>query len=216
MQFNYVLCYLDTNRKVTSYNLWENGISAFKNATFYKEWKRIKKLDPCRFEETIPYIKDSIMEKTRVITCFENFMKGQLILDEFLVHKISKKHKQLKKDQEDRPVKVSELEDDETFKYLNLKEKQDFDWSDFTIPFLWMIRDRYQDKINLPTDIIETLKFINSERNHLHFISSVNFRWGSPVVEQYEQIIHFVDETMSSCLESLKHSLESIRKKKRP
>jgi len=212
LQFDYVLCYYETNKKVAAFNLWDNGITAFRNAVFYKEWDRIGKLNPYNFAESIPYIKDSIIEKTRIITCFENFIKGQLILEEVLVHKVSAKHKQLASQQMERPIYTSELVDEDTFKYLDTKDLRKFDWTDFTIPFSWMMKESYQSKINLPPEILEALKSINAERNHLHFMNSVDFTWGPPIVEQYDSLINFVDTIMISCLDGLKQTLDDLKR----
>ncbi|MDH3610103.1 MAG: hypothetical protein OEQ24_12795, partial [Gammaproteobacteria bacterium] len=110
-----MLCYFDINRKQNAYNLWDNGITAFQNATFYKEWDRIKTLDHQNLDELLPLIKDSITEKTRIITCFENFMKGHLLMQDILVHRVSNRHKSIQKQQEDRPIYVREVKDEDTF-----------------------------------------------------------------------------------------------------
>jgi hypothetical protein len=215
IQYNYVLCYFQTNRKVTAYNLWDNSITTFRNSIFYREWERIKQLNPLNFEESVPYIKDSITEKTRIILCFENFIKGQLILNDVLVHRISKKHKNLKQQQEDRPVFLNELADENTFKYLDTKDQIQFDWTNFTLPFSTLTKENYQRIVNLPDEILTVLKDINTERNNLHFLSSLEFTWGQPVIEQYERLISFVDEVIEPNLLSLQGTLEELRNKKR-
>lgn len=214
LQFNFILCYLQDNKKIAAFNLWENGITAFRNATFYKEWERIKILDPYNIKEVVPYIKDSIIEKTRIIICFENFIKGQLILEEILAHKVSAKHKQLSRQQAERPIYLSEVSDEETFKHLDTKDALKLDWTHITLPFTWMMKDSYQRKINLPLEILTTLKSINDERNHLHFMSSVDFTWGPPIVEQYDGLINFVDGIMMPCLHGLKQTLDELGRKK--
>jgi len=136
-------------------------------------------------------------------------------LNDVLVHRISKKHKNLKQQQEDRPVFLNELADENTFKYLDTKDQIQFDWTNFTLPFSTLTKENYQRIVNLPDEILTVLKDINTERNNLHFLSSLEFTWGQPVIEQYERLISFVDEVIEPNLLSLQGTLEELRNKKR-
>ena len=123
--------YHKNNQKIAAINLWFNGFSILHGATVVKGFDVYKKLEftktnPPDFEFLKPYINDSLMDKTRIITCFENFMKGTLILNDFVVHQLTDKNKTLKYQQQERPLKINEV--------FNSSSFSDFNW---TKPKTW-------------------------------------------------------------------------------
>jgi len=80
----FVSCYLNDNKKIAAFNLWQDGLLILTKAKFFQQWDELKTLDPTDKSKILPFIHESIIDQTRIIICFENFMKGQLILNGFL------------------------------------------------------------------------------------------------------------------------------------
>jgi len=168
----FVSCYLKDNKKIAAFNLWQDGLLILTKAKFFQQWDELKTLDPTDKSKILPFIHESIIDQTRIIICFENFMKGQLILNEFLVHQLSDRHPKLKQLQKKRPINIDEVINEKTFKNLSTKPKSKFDWTEYTLRISTLFSQKYQEILNLPPGILSFLEEINSKRNKLHFFDS--------------------------------------------
>ncbi len=210
--------YHDYNRKVAALNLWVNGYRIFRGATIVKNFDIYKNIPYSK--ETRPdintlysFVADNIIDHTRIITCFENFMKGFLLLNNCVVHKLSNKNKMLKNAQMNRPIIVDELFSESSFKNFVQDKPEQWETTSNTVNFSWLLKPEYQKIINLPADIFSIIKDINDERNNLHFISVESFQFGKPTIDKYAKIIDFVEKIIYSSINELKQNLDIIKRK---
>ncbi len=206
------------NQKVAAINLWENGLKILHGATIVKSFDiyqnvQFSETRPPDFETLMPFINDSLMDATRVTTCFENFMKGILILNDCVVHKLTNKNKALKNEQVNRPIKVTEVFVVKSFSSFDPTKPELWETSFQTLNFSWMLKPKYQSIINLPTDILSIIMSINEERNKLHFISADEFQFGKSTIEKYSKIIAFANTTIMKCILDLDGNMKEMLEK---
>ena len=204
--------YNRTNGKVIATNLWSNGVRIFKNATCIKNFNQLKEIPytskiPPNIDLVMPFLEDNIMDKVRIITCFENFMKGLLILNNCIVHRISDKHKPLSNKQKKTPIKILEVFTIHSFARSENPVIQS-DTNENTINFSWMISPEYQNIIQLPKDILDIITEINKERNRLHFISQDKFYHGKTIIANLEILINFVEDVIKPRIKDLDDSMK--------
>lgn len=203
------------NQKIAAINLLVNGFKILHGATIVKRFDTYRnvqftKTQPPDFESLMPFINDSLMDDTRIIICFENFMKGILILNDCVVHKLTSKNKALKYEQQKRPLKITEVFNATSFSNFDPTKPELWETSFQTLNFSWMLRKKYQAIINLPTEILSIITDINEERNKLHFISVDNFQFGNPTIDKYSKIIHFTNTTIKKSILDLDSNITEI------
>jgi hypothetical protein len=214
-KFFHLFCYYSaTNSKVAAINLWLNGVRIFNNATCIKHFTELNNInfsqtEPPNLNQLFPFIDDNIIDNTRIVICFENFMKGVLMLNGFIAHVLSLKHKQLKKQQKNRPIKTDEVFIETSFKAVNTKEVNELDICNTTLNFSVLLKPEYQKIINLPLDILEFLKEINSIRNRLHFMSNSSYFIGKDTLINIEKIIKFAQNVIIPRTVDLQQHLNS-------
>ena len=205
--------YRESNQKIAAINLWTNGYKILHGATVVKGFDIYKNVEftethPPDFEILSPFINDALMDDTRIITCFENFMKGLLILNDCVVHKIIRKP--LKYEQIERPIKIPEVFTEISFANFDKTKPELWETSFQTLNFSWMLKPNYQAVINLPKDILTIITAINEERNKLHFIKTELFQIGKPTIEKYSKIIEFANTTIRDCILNLDSNLKQM------
>lgn len=217
---NFFINYINTfayfhtnNQKIAAINLWINGFNIFYGATVVKGFDTYKSVEftetqPPDFEVLSPFINDSLMDDTRIVTCFENFMKGILILNDCIVHKLNKKP--LKYDQQVRPIRISEAFTEFSFTSFDGAKPELWETSFQTLNFSWMLKPTYQAIINLPTDILSNITTFNEERNKLHFIKMNQFQFGKPTIDKYSKVIEFVNTTIKKCILDLDGNMKDM------
>jgi hypothetical protein len=219
-----VFAYYDKrNQKVSTINLWFNGYRILYGATIVKNFETYKNMptgpdNPPDLNLIMSFFEDNIIDETRIITCFENFMKGYLLLNGIVVHKLAKVSKELKQAQRDRPVTIDEVFTPESFMQFDDTHPEKWETNFQTLNFSWMLKPSYQSIINLPADVLELIKSINEERNRLHFISMGEFQFGQSTIEKYGRIIEFADTVIKKCIidldSNMKDILSAIKQKK--
>lgn len=104
-----IFAYYDTrNQKVAAINLLFNGYRIFKGATIVRNFDVYKNMpsgpdSPPDINLIMSFFENNIIDETRIITCFENFMKGMLLLNGIVVHKLANVSKDLKQAQRADP-----------------------------------------------------------------------------------------------------------------
>lgn len=213
-KYFYLLCYFDlTNQKIATVNLWANGLRIYKNATCIKYFSDLQSLSfsekhPPDINKLFPFVNDNIIDNTRIITCFENFMKGSLILNGFVAHILTMKHKDLKYQQKERPIKASEVFTESSFRLINTKNEKDFDITTQTVNFSWLLKEDYQKVFNLPRDVVSILKEINNTRNRLHFMSIEQYFIGQSTISNLSKVKNFVENVYTPRLIDLNSNLK--------
>jgi hypothetical protein len=206
------------NQKISTINLWVNGFGIFHGATVVKDFETFKNI---KFSETKPpdfdtiksFIDDGLMDDTRIVTCFENFMKGILLLNDYVVHKLTDKNKTLKYEQRERPLKITEVFTQTSFSNFDPTRPSSWETSFQTLNFSWMLRAQYQTIIKLPDDILSIISEINEQRNKLHFISASEFGFSNATIEKYSKIIGFANITIKKCILDLDKNLKTMLEK---
>lgn len=212
---NTLTYYDEVNKQIAALNLWKNGLSILQRATIFQNFEVFKKMEaneltPPNPNTIRPFIEDKIMDDTRIVTCFENFMKGILVLNNIVIHQLNrKKHNALRNDQEKRPILKSEVFVPESFSQLDVTKPETWETNFQTLNFNWMLKPSYQALINLPPDILLIIKKINEERNRLHFIISIRFEFGDSVKENFNKILNFVDTTIKKYINELEDKMRS-------
>lgn len=208
--------YSKNNQKVAAINLWANGFTMFHGATIIREFDAFKNISissksPPDFQTLLPYINDGLADDIRIVTCFENFMKGTLILSDIVVHKVSKKNKSLRKNQENRPINKSEIFNSDSFLNFDFQNKDKWETSFQTLNFSWMLKPQYQAVINIPSDVLSIITKINDDRNKLHFMNLKEFSISNLKIDEYSKLISFVDTTIRKCIADLNENMSILR-----
>lgn len=212
--FPNIFTYLNKNdQKIAAITIWQNGLTLLNEARAVKEFDVFKnisftELQPPNFEILFPFINDSLIDNIRIITCFENFMKGILIVNDYVVHKLTNKNKLLKNAQRNRPLKIFEVFTQSSFLNFEQTKPELFETYFQTVNFTWMLEPKYQEVINLPVDIISILVNLNAERNKLHFINRNTYRFGIATIENYSRIIDFANTTIKKRILDLENDLK--------
>jgi hypothetical protein len=206
----------ENNLKVSAINLWANGYKILNGATIVKNFESYKSIEFKDFKKTDlkklePFIYDNLMDKIRIITCFENFMKGILLLNNYIVHKLTDKNKILKKVQKKRPININEIFTLNSFSDFDKDKRNFWETNKQTINFSCMIIPEYQKIINLPKEILEIIVEINEERNNLHFINIEEIKFGKSTIEKYSKIIEFSNNTIKKSIMDLDQNLKTLQ-----
>ena len=188
-------------QKVAALNLWKNGFGIFQRAKVVKDFHDFETIpygpnarpDLAR---VMPFMFENIIDKTRIITCFENFMKGALMLQGYIAHKLSKKNNVLRNQQNARPVAIIEVFSASSFQGFDPLNPDTHETSEQTLNFSTLLLPKYQDILQLPDDILKTLTKMNHERNRLHFMSVGEFSIGPSVIGEVKAIIDFYSQVM--------------------
>ena len=114
---------------------------------------------------------DALIEYTRIIVCFQNYMFAKLLVEGYLVHKIdSNIFRSLAKKQQSKPAKITDFAGHSSYEmnskeYIILRGLK----KDETLNFSTLLKEKYQEIIKLPQIIQATLKDYNRVRNFQHF-----------------------------------------------
>lgn len=210
----FILCYFeDKNQKIAALNLWCNGFLIFKEAKCVKEFSLLMKLlksfstTTSNIEQIAPFAFETIMDLTRIITCFENFIKGALLIQGIVVHECTDSIK--RKIQNERPIYR-----DDVFKpnsFIGLNRKKSFEVSYKTLPFSKLISASYNEVVHLPKGIIEILSEYNILRNRLHFITHNEISSDLYSNEKLLNLISFVDNIILPRFNDLNKYLETLK-----
>jgi len=211
-KYFHILCYYNqVNQKVAALNLWGNGIQIFGNAKCVKEFNTLKEKsglllkDPSQVAAVAQFVFESIIDFTRIIICFENFIKGSLLINGVIVHILG--DKALKAKQSKEPIFSSEVFTPSSF--INLTQKNRFEIINKTLSFSQITSNPYNEVVKIPKEIIEILSFFNELRNRLHFIN--NLQYSSDIISKIESLISFQEKIIYPAYIKLDNHIESLR-----
>lgn len=142
--------------------------------------------------------------------CFENFMKGSLILNGYLAHLISKNHKELQQKQKEKPIKATNVLTEKSFIQVDGKSNSQIDVLPNTVNFSWLLKPKYQEILNLPADIQQILAEINTERNRLHFMSIEKYIISRGSLWQLDKLNDFVENVITPRMLDLDNSMKVL------
>jgi hypothetical protein len=142
-----------------------------------------------------------LVDDVRIICCFENYMKACLLSEGYIIHNIEEAYNPLRKQQKSKPISVLELakfvggfkdkeiSDSQITKYLpGINGK--------TISMSTLLKDGYQELIQLPSGVFETITKINARRNKLHFYEAIKLTFSNSIIKELVDLDSFVDKTI--------------------
>ena len=212
------------NRISAAISLLSFGIYQFKKTVHFTEKNKLladleRARDHGAFGEHISKLaEDSLIEYTRIIVCFQNYMFAKLLYDGYLVHKINRNEfKDMSNNQKLKPIKIHDFTKVSSCQTNNLGCEIWQGLENETINFSTLLKSGYQQAIQPPEIIHAVLKEYNKLRNQQHFhimettqkISIKVQANGSNecvTIDQIEALYNFVEIEMTQLLEAIEAS----------
>jgi hypothetical protein len=147
-----------------------------------------------------PFYFNYLIDCIKICIFFENYMKAELIIRGFCVHKIKNtipNFKDISKRQYKEPILLSEIHSIEAFT-INEKENEIFHnaLSNATLGFKELIGNKqYLVNYAFNDSLLKLIYEINTTRNTLHFYDSIRFSISEPFLKNIEEMNDFVDST---------------------
>jgi hypothetical protein len=200
----YCICYYaEQNAKATALNLLSLGHQYFARSVHIDRLDELESIinDPnfneiaCIKEKLKPFLFDNLLDAIKISICFENYMKAKLLLNGFVIHKLSKRpnYNQLRKQQENHPISLLEIKAIESWKKV---EGQEYFYlpglTKQTINFTTMLEKKdYWKYIAFPSDVAKIVSEINRQRNTLHFLTGERGFYGPSKIDQLKKLREF-------------------------
>lgn len=205
-------------RELSFVGLLGTSIRYFKKAyvitnisLFVKQWNELKKgIEPLSID--FNFSEENLIDKIKIVLCFENYLKGIMVKKGYLIHFIDSKIAQKKFKSigniSERPIRLSEYKRIEN---LVTDEKSDLKTlrglKEQTIGLNTLLNN--QSYINIhktPQHIIDIVKKMNLERNFLHLRITDGSTCSDEYISNLVILIRFVN------LKMVKEYNRSIRK----
>ena len=213
IEVNHQIFYLHPmNAMGASMNLLTFGHSQFARMTLVKEIDLVKKFceefsptEPPSINEIAPLAIDQLMNSIRLTICFENLMKAILLLDGYMIYKLSKDHfPVLYKEQFKRPITIFEILERKNWeenKSLNLNPPQ-FNLqikgvTKLTMGMRELTSKNYLKVYNINDEILRICKPYFAYRNNLHLYMQEKFSLGRNTYKDITQLIDFVNNHLT-------------------
>lgn len=158
------------------------------------------------FDEAYPFALNKLVDSIRIISCFENYMKAHLLINDFVVHSIYakkgdrdyKKYMELREEQSKRPIKLSELLAVSLFIKSNVHPMASTlpGITNFTVTFSKLLSEKYQEEIKLPSEVLRILNDMNEVRNNVHLYYSGRVDINGQTYNDLLTLNHFIDNTI--------------------
>lgn len=148
---------------------------------------------------TDPNLITQAIDAMKIITCFENAFKSELLLRGYVIHKIDPKinnrqYAHLARSQSNAPVTITDIKRVEGFLR---KRKNNYVFNsllDRTIPFSYFLKKPgYQSAIKLPPRIIAVLNKIYTKRNTLHWLEHPTAAYGKHIIDEFKELRTYID-----------------------
>ncbi len=146
-----------------------------------------------------PNLITQVIDAMKIITCFENSLKSELLFRGYVIHKIdpninNRQYANFAHSQVNAPVIITEIKRAEG---LLRKKKNNYVFNsllDRTIPFSYFLKKpSYQSAINLPPRIITALNRIYSKRNTLHWLEYPTASYGKPIIDEFKELRTYIN-----------------------
>lgn len=165
-----------------------------------KQWNESITIKPLSIDQK--FFEKNLIDKFKIILCFENYLKGVLIKKGFLVHHIDTKiaHKKFKPlgDISKVPIRVNDYKKIENLVVDELSgNKTCSGLLNRTISLNVLLNNQsYIDIHKAPQQIIEIIKKFNSERNSLHLKTIDSAHYNNEYISNLKSLIDFVNSKM--------------------
>ncbi len=213
-------CYVDEKEQMlVAASLLYFGYSVFKRASVIRQFAALTQYldsqkDESDFSARFPDVfYDSFIDSVRIGLCFENYFKAKMLLNKFLVHVIDKTvNESLFKEQKLRPIEVLKIHPGKTPNGLPvltaLLKKQ-------TISYDTLLENQeYTGHFNMDEQILGFLNDLNKKGNKLHVYNFDKTGMGKKSMGNYDALIRFVDNEMTSLQNTLLKNLDAENKKR--
>ena len=156
-------------------------------------------------------MRNPILDAIKIITCFENFFKAELLLKGYVIHRIvcNKRYAIFSKHQEKTPIRISDIKRAEGLlgkKKINYVFKS---LNETTIIFsIFLNRRGYQSILKFPQRLYDILKDINEKRNTLHYLAGQSAAYNKKIIDDYIFLRDFVKKHLVKRHNNLVKELE--------
>jgi hypothetical protein len=141
-----------------------------------------------------------LIDCVRISIFFENYMKAELIVRGYCIHKINQVDESLKpliSLQKKRPISLEELNKVSAFHVDSTKKKiTNKALNNQTIGLSILLKTEYLKCYEFDEEIFKFLKKIQETRNTLHMYQSIVFNVSSELIETIEKVDAFIDEAV--------------------
>ena len=192
-----------TNKKASALILL--GIQIFNDAKIIKDLDLLEKINEGLDNKTISPENEEIQEFfpsylidcVKILIFFENYMKAELIINDFCVHNINhgiSEFKNLAKKQREEPVSLEEISLVEPFRVI-MENQEIFHRAikETTLGMNDMIKSKkYLKYFRFNNEVLEILKELLIYRNKLHFHESMSFYTSQEKIKNLKAMKSFV------------------------
>ena len=156
------------------------------------------------YNEIFLFTLESLSDATKIVGCFDNYMKAILLSEGFLVNLIEGEgYEALAEAQQSRPVHLSEM-----------RAIQDFEGDDAsgyrlagiisaTLDFETLLELQYQELLQIPFNIVSALRGLYQKKQEQPFYHYIELALSKQAIEDFAAMKTFVEEKMASELENL-------------
>jgi len=140
-----------------------------------------------------PFVYNRLIDDVRILACFENVLKAELIYKGFFVHEL---RNEKKKAQKKSPIKFQGISDIDKFML-----------GEFTLSISTIVRkENYFHQLSISPSIRSALDKIIDDRNRLHLLESLNTSYSLERATQLKEMKTYID----GMIEKLKNKALNI------
>jgi len=186
------------------------GTEVFSQSKIIKDLDLLEKIiidldegkNPSQQFQINEFIFSHLLDCISILIFFENYMKSQLIIKGYCVHRINKDipiFKQISKLQYKEPISLSAINNISAFE-VNEEQKEIYHFAlkNQTIGIKELISsNKYLTNYNIEPEILKLIKELVIFRNSLHFHNSIEFSMSSEKIKLYKQLKIFVHNSSS-------------------
>jgi hypothetical protein len=169
------------------------GAFIIKEIKTYQNYFSLQPEDQRKFATNV--LLEYLWDAVKICTCFENYMKAALLVNNFVIHKIegNPNLKALRDEQKKRPITNDELL---ALDIGTTQEKEKVKWKwvidKHTIQFTTMLKPAYVKVHMLPADLIKFIEQCNEIRNTLHLLDGHAFSISKKSIQQLSDLTDYV------------------------
>ena len=203
---NEAACYSNpATRKGVALNILYSSYRIFKSASRIQKINSLSALKPGKesietVHKTLSALDSAVIDSTKIILCFENFFKAELLSYGYIVHIIDsradgKKYKHLLKEQKEKPIKLGAIRAIEGLKYKKGNNYSFNSLKNKTLSFSEITKNEtYKKTFRLEAKLFDILSSINSQRNNLHLMIGETDSFNETVISNYKYLINIVNK----------------------
>lgn len=199
------------NRLGAAMNLLSFGYQQIRRVTFVSNFNHLEMLskmvannEPPNIEIASKFSVDQLINSIRITICFENFMKGLLLLDDCIIHKLRKKvYGNFATLQYTQPILINDAFKGQKWE---VNPEIELDNEDLkkqlpgilrtTIGMQELLKPKYQEQFKIDESIINICRPYFEYRNNLHLYMAEQFSISPNSAENFRQIVDFINNNL--------------------